>query len=93
MLLLTVATLMLGTFAVLRPFLPAIVWAAIVVVATWPILLRVENLFGGHRRLAVAGPRTEPVARRFFIFRLFVPFSVPDSCGFHSVSKRVDRFS
>jgi len=54
MLLLTVATLMLGTFAVLRPFLPAIVWAAIVVVATWPILLRVENLFGGHRRLAVA---------------------------------------
>ena len=53
LLLLTIAALLLGTYAVLRPFLPAIVWAAIVVVATWPILLRVQDFFGGRRSLAV----------------------------------------
>lgn len=54
LLLLTIAALLLGTYAVLRPFLPAIVWAAIVVVATWPILLHVQEFLGGRRRLAVA---------------------------------------
>jgi predicted PurR-regulated permease PerM len=54
LLLLTVAALLLGTYAVLRPFLPSIVWAAIVVVATWPLMLRVQAFFGGRRKLAVA---------------------------------------
>lgn len=49
-----VAALLWGVLAVLRPFLSALVWAAIIVVATWPIMLRVERLFGGHRGLAVA---------------------------------------
>ena len=49
-----VAALLWGVLAVLRPFLPAILWAAIIVVATWPIMLRVERLLGGRRRLAVA---------------------------------------
>ena len=49
-----VAALLLGVLAVLRPFLSAMVWAAIIVVATWPIMLRVQRLFGGHRGLAVA---------------------------------------
>jgi predicted PurR-regulated permease PerM len=49
-----VAALLWGTLAVLRPFLPAILWAAIIVVATWPIMLRVERLLGGRRSLAVA---------------------------------------
>jgi predicted PurR-regulated permease PerM len=48
-----VAALLWGVLAVLRPFLSALVWAAIIVVATWPIMLRVERLFGGHRGLAV----------------------------------------
>jgi predicted PurR-regulated permease PerM len=54
MLLACVAALLWGTLAVLRPFLPAILWAAIIVVATWPIMLRVERLLGGRRSLAVA---------------------------------------
>jgi predicted PurR-regulated permease PerM len=49
-----VAALLWGVLAVLRPFLSAIIWAAIIVVATWPIMLHVERLFGGHRGLAVA---------------------------------------
>lgn len=53
LLVLTIAALLLGTYAVLRPFLPAIVWAGIVVVATWPIMLRVQRFFGDRRALAV----------------------------------------
>jgi predicted PurR-regulated permease PerM len=49
-----VAALLWGVLAVLRPFLSAIIWAAIIVVATWPIMLHVQRLFGGHRGLAVA---------------------------------------
>ena len=49
-----VAALLWGTLAVLRPFLPAILWASIIVVATWPIMLHVERLLGGRRGLAVA---------------------------------------
>lgn len=38
---------------ILRPFLSSIIWAAIIVVATWPILLRLQTWFGGRRSLAV----------------------------------------
>jgi len=39
---------------ILRPFLTAIVWAMIIVVATWPILLKLQKWFWGRRGLAVA---------------------------------------
>ena len=54
LLLACVVALCWGTLVVLRPFLPAILWASIIVVATWPIMLRVQRLFGGRRGLAVA---------------------------------------
>ena len=38
---------------VLRPFLPALVWATMLVVATWPLLRRVEATLGGRRAPAV----------------------------------------
>src|SRR5262249_14196852 len=44
----------IAVLAVLRPFLPAILWAMIIVVATWPLMLRVQRLLGGRRALAVA---------------------------------------
>jgi predicted PurR-regulated permease PerM len=49
-----IAALAFGVLAVLRPFLPAILWATIIVVATWPIMLRAQRWFGGRRGLAVA---------------------------------------
>ena len=49
-----VAALVVGTLAVLRPFLPAILWAAIIVVATWPVMLHMQRLCGGRRAIAVA---------------------------------------
>jgi predicted PurR-regulated permease PerM len=47
------AVLVVATFWVLRPFLTAILWATIVSVAMWPVLLRFEALLGGRRKLAV----------------------------------------
>src|SRR5262245_4270001 len=43
-----------STLWVLSPFLMAMLWAVIVCVATWPILLKLERVLGGRRRLAVA---------------------------------------
>jgi predicted PurR-regulated permease PerM len=38
---------------ILRPFLGAIVWAATIVVATWPLMIFVQNWLWGKRALAV----------------------------------------
>jgi predicted PurR-regulated permease PerM len=38
---------------ILAPFLPAIIWATTIVVATWPALLRVQARLGNRRSLAV----------------------------------------
>jgi predicted PurR-regulated permease PerM len=47
--------LMIGaSLWVLRPFLPALVWATMVVIATWPVLLAVQERLGGRRGPAVA---------------------------------------
>ncbi len=47
-------SLMVGTSLwILSPFLPALIWATMIVVATWPLLLHVQRLVGGRRWLAV----------------------------------------
>jgi len=48
-----IALLIAGSLWVLRPFLPALIWAAMVVVATWPIMLYVQARLWGKRSLAV----------------------------------------
>ncbi len=46
--------LLLGTSLwILRPFLGPALWATMVVVATWPLMLRVQGLLWGRRALAV----------------------------------------
>lgn len=46
------AGLMVGSLYVLRPFLPGLVWATTIVVATWPILLAIQRYCGGRRWIA-----------------------------------------
>ena len=46
--------LIAGSLWILSPFLGAFIWATMIVVATWPMLRRVERAFGGHRAPAVA---------------------------------------
>src|SRR5215471_14722884 len=41
-------------FWILRPFLPAVVWATTLVVATWPVMLRAQRRLWNRRGLAVA---------------------------------------
>ncbi len=49
-----IAALCFASFWILRPFLPAAIWATMTVVATWPVLLRLEARLGGRRGRAVA---------------------------------------
>jgi predicted PurR-regulated permease PerM len=46
--------LIAASFWVLRPFLPAVIWATMIVVATWPALCAVQARLWGRRSLAVA---------------------------------------
>lgn len=45
--------LILGSFWILRPFLAAAIWAAMIVVATWPVMLWLQARLWRRRSLAV----------------------------------------
>lgn len=54
----TLAVLFIGilitaTFWILHPFLMAILWAAMIVITTWPLMLSLQNRLFGKRWLAV----------------------------------------
>ena len=53
LLLLFIGLLIGGSFWILKPFLLALIWAIMIVVATWPLLLGAQSWLGGHRSLAV----------------------------------------
>ncbi len=48
------AILLGAAFLILSPFLSAMIWATALVIATWPLFLRLERLLWGKRNLAVA---------------------------------------
>ena len=50
---LTIGGLMAATFWILHPFLGAIIWAIMIVVATWPLMLGVQRRVGNRRWIAV----------------------------------------
>jgi predicted PurR-regulated permease PerM len=50
---LSIVGLIAVSFLVLRPFLAATVWAATLVVATWPLMKRLQSVFGNRRWAAV----------------------------------------
>jgi predicted PurR-regulated permease PerM len=50
---LVIGGLMAATFWILRPFLGAIIWATMIVVATWPLMRSVQRRLGGRRWAAV----------------------------------------
>jgi predicted PurR-regulated permease PerM len=49
-----IGILIAASFWVLRPFVTAIVWALIIVVATWPVMLGLQARLFGRRGFAVA---------------------------------------
>ena len=48
-----IGMLIASSFWILHPFLIALVWASVIVIATWPILLKLQALLAGRRGLAV----------------------------------------
>ncbi len=49
-----IGALTVAAFWILRPFMAATIWATMIVVVTWPLLLRLQKLLGGSRGLAIA---------------------------------------
>lgn len=52
--LLALGVLIAGSFWIVRPFLVAFIWATMIAVATWPLLLHAQAWLGGRRSRAVA---------------------------------------
>ena len=65
-----IGVLIAANFFILKPFLPAFVWAVTIVVATWPLMLRLQSWLGGKRGFAVA------VMTLALLLLLIVPFAL-----------------
>jgi len=63
--LLFIAIMIVASFYVIQPFLLGFTWAGMVVIATWPLLIRLQKLFWGKRFLAV-------IAMTLLLLLLFV---------------------
>jgi len=50
---LVIGGLIAASLWILKPFLPALIWATMIVVATWPLLLRLQKRLWGRRWPAV----------------------------------------
>jgi predicted PurR-regulated permease PerM len=52
LLVLIIAGMTLGAVVIVQPFVTPILWSGVVVMATWPLMLRVQRLLWGRRALA-----------------------------------------
>jgi predicted PurR-regulated permease PerM len=67
---LSIVGLIVVTLWIMSPFLGALIWATMIVVVTWPILLRVQRRLAGKRWLAVL------VMTLSILFVFVLPFSL-----------------
>ena len=81
---LSIGVLIASSFWVLRPFLPAIIWSTMLVVATWPVMLRVQARLWNRRSLAVT------VMTLILILLLVIPLSVAISTIVDHADQLVD---
>lgn len=68
--LLLIGILIAASFLIIRPFIPSLIWAATIVMATWPFMLKVEARLWRKRSLAVAAMTI------IILFLFIVPFSL-----------------
>ncbi|HWU40063.1 MAG TPA: AI-2E family transporter YdiK, partial [Candidatus Acidoferrum sp.] len=80
--LLFIGALIAGSFWILRPFLLASLWAATIVVATWPVMLFVERRLGQRRGLAVT----------VMTLALLMALLVPLALTIIAIAQNADRF-
>jgi len=62
-----IGALIAASFSVLKPFLPAMIWAVMIVVATWSLMRHIQALLWGKRVLAVL------VMVLLLLFAFFLP--------------------
>ena len=67
---LMIVALIILTGWILRPFLSVFLWAAMIVISTWPLLLRVQARLGGRRGLATA------IMTAALLLTLLIPLSL-----------------
>jgi predicted PurR-regulated permease PerM len=72
--------LIAGSFWILWPFVPATIWATTLVVATWPIMLRVQHRLWNRRALAVT----------VMTLALLVVFVAPFWLAFATIAQNFD---
>jgi len=65
-----IGLLIAASFWVLRPFLAAFLWAAMIVIATWPMLLALQSRLRGRRGAAAA------VMTLLLLLVFLLPFSI-----------------
>lgn len=65
-----IGALIAAGFWILKPFLTSFIWATIIVIATWPLLLKIEAWLSHKRGLAVA------VMTFVLLLFLVIPFSL-----------------
>ena len=81
--LLALGVLIASSFWIVRPFLLALTWATMIVVATWPILLHAQAWLGGRRSLAVA----------LMTIALLLILVVPLYLGIDTIVENADRIA
>jgi predicted PurR-regulated permease PerM len=67
---LLIGILIITCLWIIRPFFPAIIWATMVVVATWPIMIGIQKRLWGKRALAVI------LMTMAFFLLIIVPFTL-----------------
>ena len=80
---LLIGILIVGNFWVLKPFLPSLLWAVMIVVATWKLMLGVQARLWGKRGLAVA----------VMTLALLLVFIVPFSLAVGTIVENADQLS
>jgi len=76
-----VAGLIAACFWILRPFIPAVIWATTLVVATWPLMIQVQRRLWNNRGLAVA----------VMTLALLLVFVVPFWLAFTTIADNFER--
>jgi len=78
---LAIGVLTAASVWVLSPFVAALVWATMIVVATWPLMLSLQRRFGGRRAPAVV----------LMLLALLAVLVIPVSLGIVTVAEHAER--
>src|SRR3954462_2833820 len=78
---LVIGALLTGSFLTLLPFLGGLIWAATIVIATWPMFLRLERATGGRRSITTT----------IMMIAVLLAFVVPLSAAIATVLDAANR--